>query len=242
VPGMGNPQAWDRYAYSMNNALRYIDPSGHDPKDKEPPDDSGNDWNFFEWMKEQREKKLEKLGIKELILIGEDGSTTPILISFSVGGGVFPWFVATGKDIVIVGDQIAVFDSSSIGPGLGGQDQAHTHPYIEDYTFMSPQLGGSVTWGELSGEKLLELGPSVFRGTSKIDGGSIANIAFEKIESVGIDGFPDAEIVGDLVGFGYGLPSAEAHSYYSYSEYNDTWSLIATLLYQITLSMSKQGK
>ncbi|GAB4578180.1 MAG: hypothetical protein Fur0022_09140 [Anaerolineales bacterium] len=30
VPGAGNPLAWDRYAYTLNNPLRYIDPTGHD--------------------------------------------------------------------------------------------------------------------------------------------------------------------------------------------------------------------
>ena len=30
VPGPGNSQAWDRYAYTLNNPLKYIDPSGHD--------------------------------------------------------------------------------------------------------------------------------------------------------------------------------------------------------------------
>jgi YD repeat-containing protein len=37
VPGVGTSQAWDRYAYGMNNPLRYIDPTGHDPCD---PDDT----------------------------------------------------------------------------------------------------------------------------------------------------------------------------------------------------------
>jgi len=31
VPGAGNPQALNRYAYVFNNALRYVDPSGHGP-------------------------------------------------------------------------------------------------------------------------------------------------------------------------------------------------------------------
>jgi hypothetical protein len=29
VPDLNNPQAWDRYAYTLNNPLRYVDPSGH---------------------------------------------------------------------------------------------------------------------------------------------------------------------------------------------------------------------
>jgi len=29
VPGAGNPQAWNRYAYVLYNPLRYIDPSGY---------------------------------------------------------------------------------------------------------------------------------------------------------------------------------------------------------------------
>ncbi len=29
IPGAGNPLAWDRYAYTRNNPLRYTDPSGH---------------------------------------------------------------------------------------------------------------------------------------------------------------------------------------------------------------------
>ena len=29
IPGAGNPLAWDRYAYTLDNPLRYTDPSGH---------------------------------------------------------------------------------------------------------------------------------------------------------------------------------------------------------------------
>ncbi len=29
VPGAGNPLAWDRFAYTLNNPVLYIDPSGH---------------------------------------------------------------------------------------------------------------------------------------------------------------------------------------------------------------------
>jgi len=33
VPERGNPQALNRYAYALNNPLRYTDPTGHDPLD-----------------------------------------------------------------------------------------------------------------------------------------------------------------------------------------------------------------
>jgi RHS repeat-associated protein len=51
VPGVGNPQAWDRYAYSLNNSLKYNDPSGNcygDPNDPENPDLSC--WQLYEKM------------------------------------------------------------------------------------------------------------------------------------------------------------------------------------------------
>ncbi len=30
VPGAGNPQAWNRFSYTLNNPVNYVDPSGHD--------------------------------------------------------------------------------------------------------------------------------------------------------------------------------------------------------------------
>ena len=29
IPGAGDSQAWDRYAYSLNNPVKYVDPTGH---------------------------------------------------------------------------------------------------------------------------------------------------------------------------------------------------------------------
>jgi RHS repeat-associated protein len=40
VPNMGNPQAWDRYAFVYNNPVKFTDPSGHHICDEE-----GNCWD-----------------------------------------------------------------------------------------------------------------------------------------------------------------------------------------------------
>jgi RHS repeat-associated protein len=39
IPGIANPQAWNRYSYVLNNPLIYTDPSGHCPR---PPSELGN--------------------------------------------------------------------------------------------------------------------------------------------------------------------------------------------------------
>jgi len=31
IPDIGNPQSWNRYSYTLNNPLKYTDPSGHEP-------------------------------------------------------------------------------------------------------------------------------------------------------------------------------------------------------------------
>ncbi len=35
VPQAGNPQSLNRYAYVLNNSVKYVDPSGHDPLDEQ---------------------------------------------------------------------------------------------------------------------------------------------------------------------------------------------------------------
>ncbi len=50
VPGAGNPLAFDRYAYTFGNPLRYVDPSGHNPECG--PDGvycDHDDWNDFDY-------------------------------------------------------------------------------------------------------------------------------------------------------------------------------------------------
>ena len=44
VPGPGNPQSWDRYAYVKNNPVRYSDPTGHYEFENDPDDPANLDW------------------------------------------------------------------------------------------------------------------------------------------------------------------------------------------------------
>jgi RHS repeat-associated protein/uncharacterized repeat protein (TIGR01451 family) len=58
VPDPANPQAWNRYAYSFNNPLRYTDPSGHKPIIDN--DENGNPIVDPDWhprRKQNREKE-----------------------------------------------------------------------------------------------------------------------------------------------------------------------------------------
>jgi RHS repeat-associated protein len=55
VPSMGDPQAWDRYAYVDNNPVRYVDPTGHML-------DQGGGGSSMEddWWKKRQEKQIAK--------------------------------------------------------------------------------------------------------------------------------------------------------------------------------------
>ena len=43
IPGAGNPQSWDRYSYTLNNPVKYTDPSGHGACDVVGADPECND-------------------------------------------------------------------------------------------------------------------------------------------------------------------------------------------------------
>ena len=46
IPDPGNPQAWDRYAYGLNNPVKYIDPTGHISCEKLGTEECDKNGNF----------------------------------------------------------------------------------------------------------------------------------------------------------------------------------------------------
>ncbi len=49
IPGPGNPQALNRFSYTLNNPLRYIDPSGHEEQDEAEPPEDAPEWLLALW-------------------------------------------------------------------------------------------------------------------------------------------------------------------------------------------------
>ncbi len=61
IPNPGNPQAWDRYAYVNNNAVKFVDPTGH------MADQGGGGGAFSmgeEWWKKKQDKTPKPLNLR----------------------------------------------------------------------------------------------------------------------------------------------------------------------------------
>jgi RHS repeat-associated protein len=67
IPGAGNPQAWNRYSYTTNNPVNYIDPSGH--RSCNGTDENGN-CEEDDWV------PLPKIKILGINVIGQDKGST----------------------------------------------------------------------------------------------------------------------------------------------------------------------
>jgi RHS repeat-associated protein len=211
VPGTGNPQAWDRYAYVNNNPLRYIDPSGHVPLIDGV------------YSVEYATKHAEEVGEDPSLRSDSHRYIPPAIYSkakiISVGGivGVGPWFYMGGVDVVINGHQVGFFTVSAAGPGVGGHkiSGVPTNANDEESTFVTPQLDGAVTFGNVYGDSVMDE-VSNYGGPALAGGGSIGPGSAEGFTSVDPDtGMPNMDITGYTIGLGYGLvPSAEIHVFY----------------------------
>ncbi len=247
VPSPGNPQAFNRYAYVINNPLFYIDPSGHlftsarflelnfnigaarqeipaGWKPYEPDlraDDDGDD--------EVEPGNLPKEGYHSL-KNSHDGH----VISITGTAGVGPIFAAEGIDIVITDDEIGVFTTTAAGPWIPNSEKLTGIDHItvnKDSTWVTPQIGLSLLTGPVFGE--IEQEVIAYEGTSLKVGGSFTFVSGEVFSSIDeVYGIPDHNVEGYLRGYNIGPQSVigEIHIYHNNAIYNEFLSTVFSLL------------
>jgi RHS repeat-associated protein len=113
VPGAGNPQALNRYSYTYNNPLRYVDPSGH-WTDDQLKSALGDDWYDAYYGKggvlEGRKEFLDFLRGKEK---NEN-------LLFALGFVLKAMRAASQTGVQFKGDAVGARISASGGAGLSG--------------------------------------------------------------------------------------------------------------------------
>jgi hypothetical protein len=79
VPGAGNPQALNRFAYTVNNPLKYIDPTGHMF--------GGFTRGLSEYVHYNSTSGTYERGVKEIVYPSSSQSSTPTTSSSSSSSG-----------------------------------------------------------------------------------------------------------------------------------------------------------
>jgi RHS repeat-associated protein len=132
IPNGYNSQAFDRYAYVLNNPLRFTDPSGYKPCDGRdagmpggkctPEDDPFTKDELKDALKyEYRWEASEKLTLRELYVIYETGAKILEYLDKKTGGNGSQW----------------------MGKYLSGIYIEHLGP-ISNYTYSSITLGSTI--------------------------------------------------------------------------------------------------
>ncbi len=225
VPNLGDPQAWDRYAYVNNNAVKFVDPTGHmvDQGGGGGAFSMGEEW----WMKRQETIKKKESSPSKM------NRPDAKLISGNVTIGAFAPFLVFGYDVVTTDNEIGFFSTLAVGPGLGGDTASIINRENEDRTGIWPQISAGVVYGNVYGNSLRE-NVKEYRGTSLIAGGSWDLITSEHFTSIDPKtGYPDYNVSGEATGITVGSNLVfpwEVHTYYSRATYNPYMSNFITSL------------
>jgi len=252
VPGVGNPQAIDRYAYVYHNPLGYRDPSGH-VIIQAPLADGTHGGGYAAWnykqvrtqsnpSPKQQLKRGDIYKTKQPALLGPRGDSGPSsrrptppsslppvsvpdaeFVSFSFTGGGGFWFLTGSIDIVTTEDEIGIFFSKKIGQPRTGSTRTM------DPSFVTPQVGVSGIYGSLWGDSLHVSVKDAYEGPFVYGGGSLGIATAEVLSSVDPQyGIPDFNVTGIGGGFSAGPTPAEIHAFYTSASYLSLPSSILT--------------
>ena len=87
IPGMANPQSWNRFSYTLNNPIRFNDPTGHCAVD-------GDNW-CYEPTPPTKEKQVPPIPPKETGHLDRDEFGIDILKRYLSGGG--DWYITNDE-------------------------------------------------------------------------------------------------------------------------------------------------
>ncbi|MER3448194.1 MAG: hypothetical protein C4291_15860, partial [Candidatus Dadabacteria bacterium] len=133
VPGAGNPQAFNRYSYVLNNPLRYTDPSGHCAYDA--------DGNIIKW--DCTVEEFDAMSIEQRIVwLEQFMKQTDCKECFQNILGVLDFF--TTKGFATSGSWVSIVDASIL--------QSYSHGWGLKIGAMT----SSSNWGALGWKKFFE--------------------------------------------------------------------------------------
>jgi RHS repeat-associated protein len=234
VPGMDNPQRWDRFGYVLNNPVRYNDSTGH--KEEEACGFHGEGCivrkkSLITLPKPQRFDRIIKPDLKTRPIIRSFEDATLFSLSGTVGFGNM--FYTAGIDIVSTPNRIGVFTVSGAGSTTGGSFVSGADYSVpEEDAFVTPQLSGSALYGNLYGDSLT-IDVQNYDGTAIVAGGSIGPGTVEYISSVSEKtGLPNSTYKGIIGGPSFGLQPVEVHSFYTNAIYQPAISDFLTFLFR----------
>ena len=234
VPGFTNPQNLNRYSYVGNSPINYTDPTGHMRVEELGGKRGCSDPKYCQNGKPKPLPKKVKENISDRSTgsggISKNQAPTSLIsppdagfISFSYTSGSLAWYRTWSIDIVITEDEIGIFHTQGVGPGLGSSEIPWSIDQRKmDKSLTSPIVGGTVYGGVIWGDSLRESVQN-YQGPSRGTGATVVNISGEYFESVNREtGVPDGNLKGIAIGFGQSSPNSfigEMHNLYVDSDY-----------------------
>jgi len=144
VPSPANPQSLNRYAYTLNNPLRYTDPTGHYSEEEIMKSFGVGTWDeVLAFFQNENSSLYGRWGWLEILRRATDGTFLEQGVTYSLSGGIADW------------RGIGIFESSSSGiflrclKNLSGSELMQLNP---------------LQWERLVDQKIVGAGQGEFAG------------------------------------------------------------------------------